>query len=138
MRAVANGSYAMVADAVGGCHYGQLFGLHSWNPFLYLNAANGVDHDGDYYMEIGKRIQTLRQLFNVKQGYDPAAVHLPDRMAGKPPLKSGVLKGITLQNDEGVRMAWEGYGWDPETGIPTDECVEAQGINELLAVSEGE
>lgn len=136
MRAVANGSYAMLSDALGGCHYGQLFGLHSWNPFLYLNAANGVDHDGDYYMEIGKRIQTLRQLFNVKQGFDPAAVHLPDRMAGKPPLKEGPLKGITLQNDEGVRLAWKGYGWNPDTGVPTDECIKALGIDILIALEE--
>lgn len=103
-----------------------------WKLIEYLNAAAGWDHDGDWYMEIGARIQTLRQLFNVKQGYMPADVKLPDRMEGKPPLGSGPLKGKTLRTKEQVQMHWKCFGWDVDTGIPTEETVKQLGIDRLM------
>ena len=97
----------------------------------YLNAAEGWDYDGDHYMEIGERIQTLRQLFNVRQGYDPAAVKLPDRMQGVPPLPHGPLKGVTLKNREQVSAHWRAFGWDGESGVPLPETVARLGIDKL-------
>lgn len=136
MRSVANATYTMLADGIGGCHYGILCGTHAWNPALYLNAANGDDYDGDHYMEDGKRIQTLRQMFNIKHGIDPTSIHLPARMEGKPPLKTGPLAGVTLDNDKAVSMHWAAFGWDPKTGIPTDETIQGLGIDELLEINE--
>lgn len=132
MRSVANACYAMLVDGAGGCYYGMMFGTHAWNPCKYLNAAAGWQKSGDEYMEIGKRIQTLRQMFNVKHGVDPAAWKLPERMAGNPPLTSGPLKGVTLQNGEMVALHWQGFGWDRETGVPTQETMEQLGIPGLL------
>lgn len=132
MRTVANACYAMLVDGAGGCYYGMMMGCHAWNPVAYLNAANGTDYDGDHYMEIGKRIQTLRQMFNVKHGIEPSSWHLPKRMAGEPPLKNGPLKGVTLQNDEMIRYHWEGFGWNRDTGVPTNETVKTLKIPELL------
>ena len=86
-------------------------------------------------MQIGERIQTLRQLFNIKQGYDPAAVKLPDRMQGIPPLPSGPLKGVTLKNREQVSAHWRAFGWDGKTGVPLPETVRRLGIDRL---TEGE
>ena len=87
-------------------------------------------------MEIGKRIQTLRQMFNIKQGIDPTSWRLPARMAGNPPLTNGPLKGVTLQNDEMVRLHWHGFGWSAENGVPTWETISALGIDTLLDRSE--
>ena len=117
----ANTCYTMLVDGAGGCYYGQMMGVHMWKLVDYLNAAEGWDHDGDWYMQIGERIQTLRQLFNIKQGYDPAAVKLPDRMQGIPPLPSGPLKGVTLKNREQVSAHWRAFGWDGKTGVPLPE-----------------
>lgn len=136
MRSVANACYAMLVDGAGGCYYGMMFGTHAWNPCKYLNAAGGWEKSGDDYMEIGKRIQTLRQMFNIKQGIDPASWRLPDRMAGNPPLTNGPLKGVTLQNDEMVRLHWQGFGWSAENGAPTQETISALGIDSLLDRSE--
>ena len=85
-------------------------------------------------MEIGKRIQTLRQLFNVKQGIDPGSFKLPKRMQGIPPLPGGPLKGKTVPVDKMVKYHWEAFGWDPETGVPLDSTVESLGIRQLLEV----
>ena len=47
LRAIANACYTMVTDGAGGCYYGQMSGLHLWNPFEYLNKAAGWDKTGD-------------------------------------------------------------------------------------------
>lgn len=132
----ANACYTMLTDGAGGCYYGQMMGVHMWKLVDYLNAAEGWQYDGDHYMEIGERIQTLRQLFNIKQGYDPAAVALPKRMAGDPPLPDGPLKGVTLKNREQVSAHWKAFGWDERTGAPLPETVERLGIPALVALEE--
>ena len=109
-------------------------GVHMWKLVEYLNAAAGWEYDGDHYMEIGERIQTLRQLFNIKQGYDPAAVKLPKRMEGFPPLTNGPLKGRQLRNKEQVSLHWKAFGWDEKTGIPLDGTLQDLRIPELLEV----
>ncbi|MEG1180512.1 MAG: aldehyde ferredoxin oxidoreductase family protein [Oscillospiraceae bacterium] len=136
MKSVANACYTMLTDGAGGCYYGEMMGTHAWNPCKYLNAAAGWDKTGDEYMEIGRRIQTLRQMFNIKHGIKPADWKLPERMAGNPPLDSGPLKNVTLKNDEMVKYHWQGFGWDRETGIPTAETVERLEIPQLLEIGE--
>ena len=131
----ANACYTMLVDGAGGCYYGQMMGVHMWKLIDYLNAAEGWDSDGDHYMEIGERIQCLRQLFNIKQGFDPAAVKLPDRMQGITPLPSGPLKGVTLRNKEQVAAHWRAFGWDEKTGVPLPETVERLGIRTLTEVT---
>jgi len=71
-------------------------------------------------------------MFNIKQGIDPRQRKLPDRMAGKPPLTTGPLKGVTLQNEEMVKYHWEGFGWDRATGIPLQKTLEDLEIPRLL------
>ena len=134
MISKANAAYSMLTDGAGGCYYAEMMGVHMWKLVEYLNAAAGWNYDGDHYMEIGVRIQTLRQLFNIKHGYDPAAVVLPKRMQGQPPLKTGPLKGVALNNKEQVSMHWKAFGWDEKTGEPLKETVEALGIDKLMEV----
>ena len=130
----ANACYTMLVDGAGGCYYGQIMGVHTWKLVEYLNAAEGWSYDGDHYMRIGERIQTLRQLFNIKQDFDPAAVVLPKRMSGDPPLRSGPLKGVKLRNKEQVSAHWRVFGWDGKTGIPLPETVKSLGIDRLTEV----
>lgn len=134
MISKANAAYSMLTDGAGGCYYAEMMGVHMWKLVEYLNAAAGWNYDGDHYMEIGVRIQTLRQMFNIKHGYDPAAVVLPKRMQGQPPLKTGPLKGVTLNNKEQVSMHWKAFGWDEKTGEPLKETIEALGIDRLMEV----
>ena len=130
----ANACYSMLVDGAGGCYYGEMMGVHMWKLVDYLNAAAGWNYDGDYYMEIGARIQTIRQLFNIKHGVEPSSFKLPGRMAGYPPLTNGPLKGVSLRNDEQVALHWKAFGWDEKTGHPLSETVKALGIDTLLEV----
>ncbi|HPS41446.1 MAG TPA: aldehyde ferredoxin oxidoreductase C-terminal domain-containing protein, partial [Anaerolineaceae bacterium] len=136
LASMANACYTQITDGAGGCYFGEMLGVHLWRLVDYLNVASGWTLSGDEYMEIGKRIQTMRQLFNVRQGLKPADWHLPERIEGKPPATEGVIKGITLRTDENVRYHWKAFGWDETTGEPLAATVNALGIPALLAVAE--
>lgn len=132
-RTMANACYTMLIDGMGACYYAEMMGVHTFHPVKYLNAASGWDRTGDDYMEIGKRIQTMRQMFNIKQGIEPTKVRLPNRLLGYPPLSSGPLKGVQLQHaDEQISKHWEVFGWDKKTGSPLPETIVNLGINKLL------
>jgi len=128
----ATACYTMLVDGAGGCYYGQIIGAHNWKLVSYLNTATGWSKTGDEYIEIGKRIQTLRTLFNVKHGVMPASRELPKRLEGKPPLRSGPLKGATIDTKEQAKLYWKEMGCDMSTGAPLDETVAQLGIPELL------
>ncbi len=79
-------------------------------------------------MEIGERIQTLRQLFNVKHGIEPKDYKMSDRALGRPPLKEGANKDRSIDIEKMVGDYWEQFGWDTKTGKPTDACLKRLGI----------
>ena len=134
LRCVANSCYTMLVDALGGCMYAEHFGTPYWNPVELANAATGETRTGDDYIECGKRIQTTRQLFNAREGVPAGSFKLPRRLAGDPPLTSGPNKGKTLKDRELISLCFEAFGWDKETGVPTDETVKALGIDALMEV----
>jgi aldehyde:ferredoxin oxidoreductase len=124
--------FKMLVDGSGSCYYAMLTGLRHFKIFEYLDAATGWDRGPDEYMEIGRRIQTLRQLFNVKHGALPARKGLHPRAAGDPPLEAGPLRGVRLNTEKMVPLYWEAWGWDPHTGIPTAETLNTLSLSELL------
>ena len=130
----ATACYTMLVDGAGGCYYGQLLGSSMWKLVDYLNAASGWSMTGDEYIEIGRRIQTLRQMFNVKHGINPADRHLPRRMEGKPPLKNGPLKNATIDAGTQTKYYWQTIGCDINTGEPLSSTIEAMNISALLAL----
>ncbi len=132
LKTVASSCYKELTDGAGGCLFGMILGVNHWKLFEWLNAATGWGKTPDEYMEIGRRIQTLRQMFNLKHGVDPASLIMHKRMAGDPPLTEGPLKGKTVPIEEMVRLHWKAYGWDENSGAPTVETLAALGLDELL------
>jgi aldehyde:ferredoxin oxidoreductase len=137
LASMANACYTQIVDGAGGCYFAEMMGVHIFRLLEYLNAAAGWNLSGDEYMEIGKRIQTMRQMFNFRQGLRPSDWHLPARIEGRPPATEGMIKGITLRNAENVRYHWKAFGWDETSGEPLHDTVDALGIPELLSM-EGE
>ena len=133
MANVANVCYTMLTDSAGACYYGEMMGTDTYRLVEYLDAGTGIHRSGDEYMAIGKRVQTMRQLFNVKQGLDLTKIRLPKRMLGYPALTGGPNKGVQLAKaEEQIRLHWKSFGWDEATGIPTEETVKALGIPALM------
>lgn len=131
----ANACYTMFTDGMGVCYYSEMMGVNTTHPVEYMNAASGWNRTGDDYMEVGERIQTMRQMFNVKQGIRPADVRLPDRMLGYPALDKGPNKGKILEHAfEQRSLHWKAFGWNDQTGEPLPETVTKLGIDKLLAL----
>ncbi len=133
LKSVAGSLYKQVADMAGGCLFGMLTGIQAWNLFDYFNAATGRNLSPDDYMEMGRRTQTLRQLFNIKHGLDPRQAMLPDRLSGRPPLDNGPLKGKSYPLLEKVALHWKAMGWNSETGCPETSTIEKLGMGDIVA-----
>lgn len=121
----------MVIDGAGVCTFGLLMGVDRYTIFEYINAAAGWHKTPDEYMEVGRRIQTLRQCFNIREGLSPADVRLPGRSIGEPPFHKGPNKGRQIALDELRRFYWQVIGWDEETGIPLPETLEALNLTDI-------
>ena len=128
LKGVAGACYKQVVDGAGGCLFAAMSGIQHWPIFKWLNAATGWDKSADQYMEIGRRIQTLRQQFNIREGVEPASFRMPGRLAGNPPLKEGPLKGKSLPIEAMMKLYWKHFGWDEETGVPLAATLEQLGL----------
>lgn len=124
---VAASKYVQATNACGMC----LFGLQMGGTLpvaAMINAATGWEHEPEHYLEVGARIQALRQAFNVKHGAKPKSFKLPGRAWGAPPLDKGPLKNVSIPSEEIAGQFYDGMGWDRETGIPSRPTLEALGL----------
>lgn len=132
LKSVANSCYKQVVDGAGGCLFAMISGPQSWRVFDYLNAVTGWNKTADEYMLVGRRVQTLRQMFNVREGIDPTTFKMPDRLAGIPPLNAGPNAGRTIPIEKMMQKHWESFGWDPKTGVPLPETIRELGLDRVL------
>ncbi len=125
-----NTIFKQIVDGVGCCW----MAFAASTAFKYLkipdaiNAATGWDMPMDELVNVGDRMQTIRQQFNIKHGVDPWTFKPNGRMTGNPPLKKGPLAGNTVPSEGRMKLTWQVYGWDPETGKPTEETLKKFGI----------
>jgi aldehyde:ferredoxin oxidoreductase len=122
--------YKMLIDGVGGCIMGAAGGVNAWNLFKMLEFATGWGKTPDDYMEIGNRINTLRQLFNIKHGIDPWDFLMHKRI--ETPRQSGPNKGRGVQMAPIVSLHWEKHGWDPNAGHPTEATIKKLKIDQFF------
>ncbi len=64
-------NFTQFYNAMGACYMGMLIGVDRVPIFEWANAATGWDLSPAEYLRIGQRIQTLRQMFNIREGIDP-------------------------------------------------------------------
>jgi aldehyde:ferredoxin oxidoreductase len=126
----ASSKFLQLANASGVCQFALQMGPDY--PFIaYLNAVTGWNRRPEDYLEVGSRIQQLRQAFNLRQGKVPARdFRPPKRTEGDPPLTTGPLKGAKAPLDELNRNFAKAMGWDDE-GKPLPETLRALGLDEV-------
>ena len=132
LKTIANSCYKEITDGSGGCLFAMTLGVQHWKLFEWLNAATGWEKTPDDYMQIGKRIQTLRQMFNIKHGIDPWKFKINKRLAGHPPLQEGPLKGKSLPIEDMMRLHWKHFGWDENTGEPLAETLAELELDKII------
>ena len=123
VMATACSKYMNVVNGAGACLFGAFLGAHRIPVFDWLNAATGWAVSPQTYLTIGHRIQTVKQLFNIRQGIRPADVHINRRVLGNPPQREGANQGRTVPLATLRRYYWREMGYDIESGVPTARCL---------------
>ena len=120
-------------QALGLCSFGQMLVSTENGPQLtdFINAITGWDVTTSELLMVSNRITTMRQSFNIREGWKPSDFTYPDRMLGKPPLSTGPIKNVTIDPIPKVREYWTSLGWDPMTGKPLKETLIELGLKEL-------
>ncbi len=98
-----------------------------------LSGVSGVEYSIHDALAIGARAQTLSRLFNLREGLTAADDRLPKRVMTA--FDSGPIagSGITAEALEHFkRRFYETMKWDPESGAPTAECLQALQLDGLL------
>ncbi|MBI4284304.1 MAG: aldehyde ferredoxin oxidoreductase family protein [Chloroflexi bacterium] len=128
-------SYWQVGACSGLCLFPVVY-FGNFPMLDFLNAVTGWQMDMAELLQTGRRIQTLRQLFNIREGIDPSRMTLPGRLSGIPPKTEGPLQGITIDIDTLAKDYRKGMGWDPDTGRPTNTTIAELGLADFA--QEGE
>jgi aldehyde:ferredoxin oxidoreductase len=92
-----------------------------------LRPVTGWDIDWAEGLEIGRRILTLRQAFNAREGVKPSDFRLPKRFEDH--LMAGPAAAAPVPPFEQLReVYYAAMGWDPETGAPLEETMVSLGL----------
>jgi len=95
-----------------------------------LLAVTGIEYSREELEEVGARVASIRQAFNLREGLSPRDFGLPDRITGHPPFQTGPLAGVSLDVDALVREYFQEMRWELETGRPTKALLERLGAME--------
>jgi len=114
-------AYHQLLDSSGMC---ALYTVNTPPPELaeLIASVTGWNFGWKEALKAGKRILTLRQAFNAREGLTPDQINLPERIKNES-LKSGedTLPKIDFQAlREGFFTA---MGWDAKTGIPQKQTL---------------
>ena len=96
----------------------------------YVAAVTGWEMDWSEALKAGKRILTLRQAFNVREGVVPDHFHLPERFLR--PLKVGASAGERVDFNLMKAGYFSAMGWDLRSGRPYPMTWRELGLDELL------
>jgi aldehyde:ferredoxin oxidoreductase len=91
-----------------------------------LNGVTGWGLEADDLMALGKRIVTLKRMLNLRRGVTRVDDGLPKLLLK--PLEDGGTEGTVPDLAELLSGAYAEYGWEPETGVPTQETLEELGL----------
>lgn len=135
LKSVAGACVKQLLDAAGGCLFALTTGLQHWRLFEYLNAATGEARTPDEWMELGRRIQTVRAAFGAREQQADAGLErfrdssaVNPRIYGDPPLERGPLAGNTVPLAAMVAGYRRELGWDERTGAPLVSTLELLGV----------
>ena len=100
---------------------------------LSINAATGWNLTLDDALLIGERATNLARLFNAREGFSRKDDVLPERLFQG--LENGALQGEAMPRDEfeqALTILYGLKGWDPGTGNPTPDRLEALSLGWAL------
>jgi aldehyde:ferredoxin oxidoreductase len=122
-------AYHQLLDDAGMC---ALYTVNTPPPELaeLISHVTGWDFGWEEALKAGRRVLTMRQAFNAREGITPDQIDLPKRLKEEPlPMGTGAPPRIEFQAlKEGFFTA---MGWDIKTGMPSRETLADLGLEEL-------
>ncbi|MFA4965628.1 MAG: aldehyde ferredoxin oxidoreductase family protein [Thermoleophilia bacterium] len=124
-------------DCLGVCIFGAVArSMTSINSYVDLvSAATGWETSLWELMHAGERALAMSRVFNVREGFGPAADTLPSLFFT--PFADGPLAGQNALDPDrfadAVRLYYEMSGWDSVTGMPTPGKMAELGLDEAFA-----
>lgn len=98
-----------------------------------LSGVTGTPYSIHDILAVGARAQTLSRLFNLREGFTADDDKLPKRVMKA--FKEGPLAGVEI-NEESFNRAKRRYyelmKWNPDTAVPSAECLRELGLEKLL------
>lgn len=116
-------------SSAGLCQYAWYPGVM---PIIELIAAvTGWDFTLPEGLKAGRRIATLRQAFNVREGLNTSEWQLPKRLEQVQPAGPNV-GGKILDFKHVKEKGYAALDWDAKTGKPMESTLEELGLRELV------
>jgi aldehyde:ferredoxin oxidoreductase len=112
-----------VMNTAGSCMFGG-FSAPQDALAKALEAVMGTPVDFD---KTGRRIMNMRHVFNLREGHKRDGDVMPGRCVGKPPLKDGPVKDVTVDHEKIADAFFDVMNWDKVTMKPSKESLEALG-----------
>ena len=119
-----------VFDAVGACKFMGM-ALMAEDVVDIIATATGWEFNVEDFRKGGERIYNLARAFNVREGCRREHDTLPKRLLEEP-LADGPAEGLVVDLEPLLDAYYSFRGWDPNTGIPTDEKLTALGLEEII------
>jgi aldehyde:ferredoxin oxidoreductase len=105
------------------CHPG-------YHVIEFIAAVTGWDYTLKEGLETGRRIETVRHAFNLREGLRPSDRAIAKRLAE--PATVGPFRGKRVDFDTSVTNYYKAMGWDATTGRPLDSTLQELGLKELV------
>jgi aldehyde:ferredoxin oxidoreductase len=120
--------YHQLLDSAGLC---ALYYLNSPAPPVaeLIAGITGWNFEWPEALKTSRRILTLRQAFNAREGITPDKVELPKRF--KQPHTVGPATGVKIDFEALRDGYFKTMGWDPKTGIPSKQALVDLGLDQL-------
>jgi aldehyde:ferredoxin oxidoreductase len=123
-------AYHQLLDDAGMC---ALYTVNTTPPDLaeLISCVTGWDFGWEEALKAGRRVLTLRQAFNAREGITPDQIDLPKRIKEDSlPVKAGAPPKIDFHAlKEGFYAA---MGWDIRTGMPSRQTLGELGLSGLV------
>jgi aldehyde:ferredoxin oxidoreductase len=123
-------AYQQLLDDAGMC---ALYTVNTPPPDLaaLISGVTGWNFDWEEALQAGRRVLTLRQAFNAREGITPDQIDLPARLKNELlPVKTEVPPQIDFQALKESYFA--AMGWDIRTGIPSKRTLTELGLEMLV------
>ena len=119
-----------VLNAAGLCHFGGITMGRQYVPD-FISAVTGWEMDMAECLQTGERIEVMRHIFGLRQGYNPLHTAVTPRAMGRPPLESGPRAGVVVEIEDLKQAYLEQMDWDLTTAMPSPARLAALGLADV-------